>query len=45
VLLGALSKLSDVEEKFWLSAIERMVPAKTLEVNRKAFELGRNSCR
>lgn len=42
VLLGALSRLSGIEEKFWLSAIERMVPGKTLEVNRKAFELGRD---
>jgi indolepyruvate ferredoxin oxidoreductase beta subunit len=45
VLLGALSKLSGIEEKFWISAIERMVPAKTLDMNRKAFELGRSSCR
>jgi indolepyruvate ferredoxin oxidoreductase beta subunit len=44
VLLGALSRLSGIEEKFWLSAIERMVPGKTLEVNGKAFELGRNCC-
>jgi indolepyruvate ferredoxin oxidoreductase beta subunit len=44
VLLGALSRLSGIDEKFWLSAIERMVPGKTLEVNRKAFELGRSCC-
>ncbi|MEI8355542.1 MAG: indolepyruvate oxidoreductase subunit beta [Deltaproteobacteria bacterium] len=43
VLLGALSRLCGIDEKFWVSAIERMVPGKTLEVNRKAFELGRSS--
>lgn len=45
VLIGALSKLSSIDEKYWLSAMERMVPGKTFEVNRKAFELGRNCCR
>ncbi len=43
VLLGALSALSGADEKFWLNAIEKMVPGKTLEVNKKAFELGKNS--
>ncbi len=43
VLLGALCALSGSDEKFWLKAIEKMVPAKTLEVNKKAFELGKNS--
>lgn len=42
VLLGALSVLSGADERFWLNAIEKMVPAKTLEVNKRAFELGRN---
>lgn len=43
VLLGALSVLSGTVQKFWLGAIEKMVPAKTLEVNKKAFELGKSS--
>jgi indolepyruvate ferredoxin oxidoreductase beta subunit len=41
VLIGALSALSGIEEKYWLTALERMVPAKTLEINKAAFELGR----
>lgn len=42
VLLGAVSKRLDVEEKYWLEAIEKMVPKKALEVNLKAFALGRS---
>ena len=42
VLLGAVSRQLDVAEEFWLEALARMVPAKALEVNRKAFFLGRN---
>lgn len=41
VLLGAVSKRLDVEEKYWLEAIEKMVPRKALGVNLKAFALGR----
>ena len=41
VLLGAVSKRLDIEEKYWLESIERMVPRKALAVNLKAFELGR----
>jgi indolepyruvate ferredoxin oxidoreductase beta subunit len=43
VLIGAISGLSGVDENYWINAIEKMVPAKTLEMNKKAFELGRNS--
>lgn len=42
VLLGAVSKRLDVEEKYWLEAIEKMVPKKALAVNLKAFALGRS---
>lgn len=42
VLLGAVSKRLDVEEKYWLEAIEKMVPKKALAVNLKAFQLGRS---
>jgi len=42
VLLGAVSKRLDIEEKFWLEAIEKMVPKKALAVNLKAFEVGRS---
>ena len=44
VLAGALSKLVDFKEEFWLKAMEEMLSgpkAKLLEVNRKAFALGR----
>jgi indolepyruvate ferredoxin oxidoreductase, beta subunit len=41
VLLGAVSKRLDVAEEFWLQALERMVPRKALDVNRKAFLSGR----
>ena len=41
VLLGAVSKLLDVPEEFWFKALEKMVPAKALEINRKAFLMGR----
>ncbi|QXE91952.1 indolepyruvate oxidoreductase subunit beta [Geomonas subterranea] len=41
VLLGAVSKRLDIEEKYWIEAIEKMVPKKALAVNLKAFEMGR----
>jgi indolepyruvate ferredoxin oxidoreductase beta subunit len=41
VLVGALSKQLDIDEKYWLAAIEKMIPAKALEINIKAFYLGR----
>lgn len=41
VLLGAVSKRLDIEEKYWIEAIEKMVPKKALEVNLKAFQMGR----
>ncbi|MGN0444699.1 MAG: indolepyruvate oxidoreductase subunit beta [Acutalibacteraceae bacterium] len=41
VLLGRLSRYFDFTEEEWLSAIERSVPEKFLEMNKKAFALGR----
>ncbi|MHC1698109.1 MAG: indolepyruvate oxidoreductase subunit beta [Geobacteraceae bacterium] len=41
VLLGAVSRRLDIAEEYWLRALEKMVPAKALDVNRKAFQLGR----
>lgn len=41
VLLGAVSKKLDIAEEFWFKALEKMVPKKALEVNKKAFLLGR----
>ena len=42
VLMGRLSKLFDFSEEEWLTAIEQSVPAKFLELNKKAFSLGRD---
>lgn len=41
VLMGRLSKLFDFSEQEWLNAIEQSVPEKFLELNKKAFRLGR----
>jgi indolepyruvate ferredoxin oxidoreductase beta subunit len=41
ILLGAVSKRLDIEEQFWMTALEKMVPGKALEVNKRAFALGR----
>lgn len=41
VLLGRLSKLFDFTEEEWMQAIEQSVPEKFLELNKKAFLLGR----
>ena len=41
VLLGRLSRYFDFTEDEWLSAIERSVPEKFLEMNKKAFYFGR----
>ena len=42
VLLGRLSKYFDFTEDEWMRAIEESVPAKFLELNKKAFSLGRD---
>ena len=41
VLLGVLSRVLDIPEDQWLDAIEKTVPAKFIELNKKAFALGR----
>ncbi|MEI6213256.1 MAG: indolepyruvate oxidoreductase subunit beta [Desulfuromonadales bacterium] len=41
VLLGAVSLRLDIAEEFWMKALEKMVPAKALEVNKNAFQMGR----
>lgn len=41
VLLGAVSKRLNIPDDCWQSALERMVPVKALDVNRKAFLMGR----
>ena len=43
VLMGRLSRYFDFSEEEWLAAIEASVPQKFLEMNKKAFALGRNA--
>ena len=43
VLMGRLSKYFDITPEEWLEAIEASVPAKFLELNKKAFSLGLNA--
>ena len=43
VLMGKLSKYFHLPESAWMKAIEESVPAKFLELNKKAFELGRDA--
>ncbi len=42
VIMGVVSRILDFEDKYWQKAIEECVPAKFLELNKKAFELGKN---
>ncbi len=42
VLLGAVSRRLDIEEQYWMQALEKMVPARVLAVNQKAFLEGRS---
>jgi indolepyruvate ferredoxin oxidoreductase, beta subunit len=41
VLLGILSKFVNISNPSWEQAIEKLVPQGTLEVNLKAFQLGK----
>lgn len=41
VLLGAVSKRLNIPEGCWMAALEKMVPAKAIEINRRAFLMGR----
>jgi len=41
VLLGAVSRRLAIAEEFWMRALEKMVPPKALDVNEKAFLIGR----
>lgn len=43
VLMGRLSRYFDIPEEKWLNAIEKCVPAKFIDLNKKAFGLGRGS--
>lgn len=41
VLMGRLSKYFDISEEKWLKSIEESVAPKFVEMNKKAFSLGR----
>ena len=43
VLVGVLSKRMPFDESVWREAIAETVPKKFLEVNLRAFELGRSA--
>lgn len=43
VLLGKMSKYFDFDVKDWMTAIEEIVPQKFVELNKKAFLLGREA--
>ena len=43
VLMGYLSRYFTFPEAEWLESIEKSVPAKFLELNKTAFQLGRNA--
>ncbi len=40
VILGVAAKSMDFSKDEWLAVIEKTVPAKTVEINQKAFEVG-----
>ncbi|HIJ95264.1 MAG TPA: indolepyruvate oxidoreductase subunit beta [Desulfuromonadales bacterium] len=41
VLLGVVSRRLNIPEEFWMKALEKMVPRKAVDVNKKAFLMGR----
>ena len=43
VLLGRLSHYFDLPKEAWMASLEANVPAKFLEMNKKAFALGQNA--
>lgn len=42
VLIGAMARYTDIDKAVWLEAVKECVPAKFLDLNVKAFELGYN---
>jgi indolepyruvate ferredoxin oxidoreductase, beta subunit len=40
IVLGAAAKHMDFDKAEWIRVIERTVPAKTIDINKKAFETG-----
>ena len=42
VLIGVMAKSTDIPYEIWMDTIKSTVPAKFLDINIKAFELGYN---
>ncbi|MFA5658279.1 MAG: indolepyruvate oxidoreductase subunit beta [Oscillospiraceae bacterium] len=42
VIMGVVSRLLDFSDEYWQKAIEECVPPRFLELNKKAFEVGKN---
>ena len=42
IVLGMAAQHMDFTKEDWLAIIEKTVPAKTIEINKKAFEIGYN---
>ncbi|MDX2494594.1 MAG: 2-oxoacid:acceptor oxidoreductase family protein, partial [Desulfuromusa sp.] len=40
VLLGVLSNILEFKRELWLTALQKMIPERLLDVNLKAFEAG-----
>lgn len=40
IIVGVAAKHMDFKKEEWLSIIEKTVPAKTVDINKKAFEVG-----
>jgi len=40
IIIGVVARHMDFQKEDWLLAIERTVPAKTVELNKRAFEVG-----
>lgn len=41
VLLGAVSRRLSIPEEYWMKALEKMVPSRAVDVNKRAFLMGR----
>ena len=41
--MGVVSQKTDFSEELWQAALEQCVPPKFLELNKKAFELGKKA--
>ena len=42
ILIGALSNFLPIKMQSWLKSIKKVVPKKILDLNLKAFDIGKN---